>query len=292
MWGTLGYLAKLLYAQGVSFEAMVAFRASFGWMAVAVFLVAVRGVGNLRVGGRDLLFLFFMGLFGVAGFYLFYFYTVRESTIGTAAILLYSFPAMVMILARLFLKEYLTTTKVLALVLTAGGVFLVAGAYDPANLEVSPFVLATGLLAALTFGLYPIFGKPVTDRLSPSVILAYALGFGALVLVVASIPTLNTLVGLPPGYYALLFLMAVAHTTMGYALYTYGLRRLEAGQAAIIATMEAVVAGILGVTLLGEEMTFLKVLGGLLVLAGAVLAQIRLRKPRHRAPPAGAGRRR
>lgn len=97
MWGTLGFLAKLLYAQGVSFEALVAFRAVFGWLAVAGFFLATQGVRNLRVGRRDLVFLFFMGLFGVAGFYLFYFYTVRESAIGTAAILLYTFPAMVMV---------------------------------------------------------------------------------------------------------------------------------------------------------------------------------------------------
>ena len=292
MWGTLGYLAKLLYVQGVSFEALVAFRAVFGWFAIAGFLLATQGVSTLRVGRRDLLFLFFMGLFGVAGFYLFYFYTVQESTIGTAAILLYSFPAMVAILARIFLGESLTPPKILALVLVVGGIFLVAGAYDPVNLEVSPFVLATGLLAALCFGLYPIFGKPVTGRLDPSTILTYALGFGALVLFVTAIPTLDTLVGLPPGYYALLFSMALAHTALGYALYTFGIRRLEAGQAAMIATMEAVVAMVLGVVLLGEALTFLKILGGLLVLSGAVLAQIRLRKPRLRGYPAGAGRQR
>ena len=292
MWGTLGYLAKLLYVQGVSFEALVAFRAVFGWFAIAGFLLATQGVSTLRVGRRDLLFLFFMGLFGVAGFYLFYFYTVQESTIGTAAILLYSFPAMVAILARIFLGESLTPPKILALVLVVGGIFLVAGAYNPVNLEVSPFVLATGLLAALCFGLYPIFGKPVTGRLDPSTILTYALGFGALVLFVTAIPTLDTLVGLPPGYYALLFSMALAHTALGYALYTFGIRRLEAGQAAMIATMEAVVAMVLGVVLLGEALTFLKILGGLLVLSGAVLAQIRLRKPRLRGYPAGAGRQR
>lgn len=292
MWGTLGYLAKLLYAQGVSFEAMVAFRGVFGWLAVVGFLLATQGVGTLRVGRRDLLFLLFMGLFGVAGFYLFYFYTVQESTIGTAAILLYSFPAMVVILGRIFLGESLTPPKILALILTVGGILLVAGVYDPANLEVSPFVLATGLLAALCFGLYPVFGKPVTGRVDPLTILTYALGFGAALMMIFAVPTLGTLAGLPPGYYALLLLMAVAHTALGYALYTFGIRRLEAGQAAIIATLEAVVAGILGVTLLGEEMTFLKVLGGLLVLSGAMLAQVRLRKPLLRRYSAGAARRR
>jgi DME family drug/metabolite transporter len=147
-------------------------------------------------------------------------------------------------------------------------------------------------VAALTFGLYPVFGKPVTGRLGSSTILSYALAFGALILIAFAVPTLDTLAGLPPGYYALLLLMAVAHTALGYTLYTFGIRRLEAGQAAIIATLEAVVAGVLGVALLGEAMTPLKLLGGLLVLAGAVLAQVRLRKVRPPNGLAGAARQR
>jgi DME family drug/metabolite transporter len=40
MWGTLGFFAKILYAQGVSFESLVAVRASVGWLAVISFLLA------------------------------------------------------------------------------------------------------------------------------------------------------------------------------------------------------------------------------------------------------------
>jgi len=277
-WGTLGLFAKVLYAQGVSFESLVAVRASVGWVAVIVFVLATGGVRNLRVSGRDLALLAPLGLIGIGLFYLFYFYTVRESTVGTAAVLLYSSPAFVVVLARLFLAEALNAAKVFALCLTAGGIFLVAGAYDPANLEVTPTVLLTGLLSGLTYGLYSIFGRPVAGRLGPSVILSYALFFGSLLLVVSALPTLDTLVGLPMGSYALLFMLAVVHTTLAFALYTFGLGRLGAGRAAIIATVEPVVAGALGTVLLGELLTVPKVVGALLVISGASLAQVRLRK--------------
>jgi drug/metabolite transporter (DMT)-like permease len=75
----------------------------------------------------------------------------------------------------------------------------------------------------------------------------------------------------------------LVHTVLTYALYTFGLQRLEAGQAAILATVEPVVAVALGVVLLGEELTVLKVIGGVLVLCGAALSQVRFRKTR----PAG-----
>jgi drug/metabolite transporter, DME family len=280
IWATLGLFAKILYAEGVSFESLVAVRASVGWAAVMIFVLTTGRAKSLRVSRGDLAFLAPLGLVGIGLFYLLYFYTVRESTVGTAAVLLYSSPAFVVVLARLFLGEALNAVKVIALFLTAGGIFLVAGAYDPANLEVGPAVLLTGLLSGLTYGLYSIFGRPVAERLGPSVILSYALFFGALLLVVAALPTLDTLVGLPTGAYALLFMLAVVHTTLGFALYTFGLGRLGAGRAAIIATVEPVVAGTLGAALLGEEFTVPKAIGAGLVISGAILAQVRLRKAR------------
>src|SRR3712207_9489332 len=81
---------------------------------------------------------------------------------------LFRSPAFVVLLAWLFLKEGLGPAKLVSLGLTTGGVILVAGAYDPANLEVTPTVLATGLLAGLTYGLYSIFGRPVAGRLGPA----------------------------------------------------------------------------------------------------------------------------
>jgi DME family drug/metabolite transporter len=278
IWATLGLFAKILYAQGVSFESLVAVRASVGWVAVMTFVLATGRAKSLRVPRRDLAFLAPLGLVGIGTFYLLYFYTVRESTVGTAAILLYSSPAFVVVLARLFLQEEMNAAKMLALLLTAGGIFLVAGAYDPSNLEVTPTVLLTGLLSGLTYGLYSIFGRPVTGHLRPSIILSYALFFGSLLLVVAALPTLDTLADLPASSYALLLMLSVVHTTLGFALYTFGLGRLGAGRAAIVATAEPVVAVFLGTALLGESLTVPILLGASLVISGSALAQVKLRK--------------
>ncbi len=274
-WGTLGIFAKILYAQGVSFEALSAVRASVGWLAIFGFLLATRGTRALRVERRDLASLVPLGLVSIGAFYLLYFYTLRESTVGTSAILLYSAPAFVVVLAWLFFREPLNAAKVLGLLLTIGGIALVVGAYDPANLEVSPLILLTGLLSGLTYGLYAIFGRTVAGHLSAPVILSYALAFGAALLIIAAIPTAGTLVGLPASSYLILLMLSVVHTTLAFVLYTVGIRHLGAGRAAIFANIEPVVAGVLGITLLGEELTVLKALGAGLVISGAVLAQVR-----------------
>ena len=273
IWGTLGFFAKILYAEGVSFEALVATRACGGFAVMLGFMVLTGRVGRLGVGSRDLAFLVPLGMVSIGAFYLLFFYTVQEIPIGTATILLYSSPAFVVILARIFLREALSPERLAALLLTASGIVLVVGAYDLGALEVRPHFVLTGLGAGLSYGLYSVVGKPLTGRLPAEVIITYILGVGAVVLTLAALPTLHTLGGLSVGTYALLATTAVLHTTGAYAFYTFGLRRLEAGQAAIIATMEVVVAMVVGRVLLAEDLTAPKVFGALLVLAGAALAQ-------------------
>ena len=73
IWGTLGIFAKMLYAEGVSFEALVAFRATVGWMAVLAFLLITGGAQWLKVPGWDLAFLVPLGVIGIGAFYLLYF---------------------------------------------------------------------------------------------------------------------------------------------------------------------------------------------------------------------------
>ncbi len=67
--GYFRFFAKILYAQGVSFEALVAVRASVGWLAVIGFLLATQGARRLRVSRRDLSFLVPLGLVGIGAFY-------------------------------------------------------------------------------------------------------------------------------------------------------------------------------------------------------------------------------
>lgn len=280
IWGTLGLVARVVYDEGVSFEALVLTRAGGAFLVVLTFVLLSGRANSLKVRGVDLASLVPLGVVSIGCFYLLYFYTIQESEIGTAAILLYSSPAFVVILARVFLKESLSIIKVSALLLTALGIALVVGAYDPSSLDVRPFVVLTGLGAGLSYGLYSVIGKPLTERLPARVIICYMLGIGSVILFIAALPTLDTLVGLSFGAYAGLVASAVVLTALAYALYTTGLKRVEAGQAAIIATVEPVVAGFVGVIFLAEELTVLKVIGALLVVFGAALAQVRRRKAR------------
>jgi drug/metabolite transporter, DME family len=97
-------------------------------------------------------------------------------------------------------------SHLVALVSTFFRLFLVVGAYDLAGPEARLVALAAGLLSGLTYGLYSIFGKPLTRRLSTTTSLELRLGIGALLLFVAFVPTLGNLTGLSPSsHHELLF---------------------------------------------------------------------------------------
>ena len=60
-------------------------------------------------------------------------------------------------------------------------------------------------------------------------------------------------------------------TVAPYLLYTKGLEGVESGQAAILATVEPVVAALVGILVFREPVTVGKLLGIILILAAIVL---------------------
>ncbi|MGI8650670.1 MAG: hypothetical protein ACR2KW_09875, partial [Rubrobacter sp.] len=70
IWGTLGLVAKFLYAEGVAFEAIVVVRAAGAFLVILTFLVVTRRLGVLRVGARDLASLIPLGIVSIGCFYL------------------------------------------------------------------------------------------------------------------------------------------------------------------------------------------------------------------------------
>lgn len=266
MWGTIGLAARRLFAAGMTPVEAAAWRAVAAFaLLLAVTLVTNRGA--LRVASRDLPLFAVYGAISVAGYMVVYFAAIAATTVATAAVLLYTAPAWVVILARLFLGERLTPMKGAAVALACAGCALVVGAFGAAGMRLTPAGLIAGLGAGLTYALYSIFGKRALRGYTPLTTVVYALGFGALFLLVSAR-------GLPPvpagGVTPLLYLIA-GPTTAAYLLYITALRWVEAGRASIIATIEPLVAATGGSLILHEPFGAAQWLGTALVLAGVVL---------------------
>jgi drug/metabolite transporter (DMT)-like permease len=208
------------------------------------------------------------GAVSVAGFMTVYFAAIALTTVATAAILLYTAPVWVVLLARLAFREPLTRSKAAAVALVFAGCVLVAGA-GTAAVRLSPAGLLAGLGAGLTYALYSIFGKVALRRYSPLTTVIYALGFGALFLLIAS----RGLVPVSPAVAPTLVYVVVVPTAAAYLLFIAGLQRVEAGRAAVVATIEPVVAALTGSLVLHEPFELTQWIGAALVLGGVLLVQ-------------------
>lgn len=276
LWGTLGVAVRSLLASGLSPLQAAVWRAGGAFAVLLIYCLLVNRPA-LRVRRGDLPLLAAYGAVSVAGFMTVYFTAIELTTVATAAVLLYTAPAWVVILARALYGEAMTPMKGAAVALTFAGCALVVGAFGAGAVRLTPSGLMAGLGAGLTYALYSIFGKAALRRHSPLTTVVYTLGFGAIFLVAAS-------GGLPPVRVATLPVIAyviAAPTCAAYLLYIAGLRQIEAGRASVVATLEPVVAALGGTLLLHEPMAAAQWAGAALVMGGVVLVQSEsmLRRP-------------
>jgi DME family drug/metabolite transporter len=248
-------------------------RAAIGWAAFAVHSLSIR---RTRIDLADLPVVTLFGLVGVSVFYLSYQWAVRSGGAALASVLLYTAPAWVALLSRLVLKERMGMMKLLAVGLTLAGVALVSlapGSDQGSELvsgqgAASTTAILCGLTSGFTYALYFIFGKLYLHRYSTPTLFLYAMPVGAAGLL--PFVTFHRPTGL--GMAAVLVLAGCC-TYLAYSVYYSGLRRIEATRAAVVATLEPVLAACIAFAWWGERFTTLGYLGSVLILA-AVAATI------------------
>jgi drug/metabolite transporter, DME family len=282
LWGTLGiFFHFLIGVHGLDPLQVGFFRAALGAAILAVAL-ALRRPSLLRVQVRDLPFFAVFGLLGVAVLFVVYAEAVRLTTVATAAILLYTAPAWVTIIAWPAFGERLTRGKLVALVLALVGCALVSGAYNLVALEFSAAGTLCGLASGLAYGIYTLFSKHAVRRYSPWTAMLYALGSGALFLLpLQPLPRLVAAVRQPVTAIWLLGL-ALGPTVGAYLLLGTSLQRLPASVVSIVASSEPVIAALLAWGILGQALTLPQVLGGAAVVASVLI--LRISTPQHAAP--------
>lgn len=271
-WGTLGAISTVLFQEGLPPLTVANFRVLLTTLIIGTYLLVFRRQ-DLVLKGSNLFLLAGAGLISVCLFNLAYINAINMTTIVTAVILLYTAPVFVTIFSRLLFNEPITLQKSLALILTLAGCSLVVEAYDITNLKLNATGLLVGLGAGLTYGLYSIFGKKALNDLSPWTTVFYSFAFGALFISLWGQPWNHIAIFQQPKIAGFLFLLAILPTVLAYALYTTGLKHIETSKAAIVATVEPVVAVILAAVLFKESLNLWQMIGILLVISSVVLIQ-------------------
>jgi len=278
LWGIIGLFIEALSSAGFSALQIVMLRVvSASVMLVAYLMIANRSL--LRIEFRDSLSFIGTGIFSIVFFNWCYFTAIEEVSLSIAVILLYTGPVFVALLSWVFLKEPMTVKKISALLLTLIGCALVIRLIPIGDQRISLFGFLVGLGSGFGYALYSIFGKHALKKYHPLTVITYTFVFASVVLIpftgfsIESDRLQSTYV------WANIIGLGFFPTALAYLLYTRGLSMIESSRASIIATIEPVVAMLLGVLIFNDILTGYQLLGIVFVLAAVVLIQRKGRIP-------------
>jgi len=270
LWGTMGIFGKLAFVYGINPVILTALRIFISSVTMLILIVLLKR-NLLKIERKDLPQLLIFGLLAVALQRIAYFYTVDLTTATIAAVFFYTYPIFVTIYAVLFLKEEITLSIVLAIVLTFSGVALVAKAYETSWLSTNPLGLAFGMLTSILFALYFLMTKKLRNSYTNWTLLLYGDGLGAIALSPALCLSFSEIVSYPQQLWLLVFVMALFPSLTAYLLFSYALKYVESSKGSILSVTEPLAAAIFSSTILGEQFEPLQIVGVSLALTGIVL---------------------
>ena len=270
-WGSMGIFVRKLETFGFSAVQIVSIRLTLAALFFAVLLL-VRDRSGFRIALRDLPLFLGLGFGSILFFTVCYFTAITLMTLSAAAILLYTSPIWILLMSVLFFREKLNGTKIAALAAAFSGCVLVSGVSG----EGIPLTgLLAGLGAGFGYGLYSILGTVALRRYSPFTVTTYTFLFAAAGSWLICDPAdLTSKISAAPDPGSLLLfcgLTALVTAVIPFLSYTVGLRTVEAGRAGILATVEPLVATLIGMLVFSEPLTLLSGLGILLILSAVVL---------------------
>ena len=272
LWATLGLFYHRLEAHGLPRLTIAFFRAAVA--ALILFPVLKwRQPSWLRLKRRDWLLFVALGLLGVAAFFVVYIYAIALTGMGVAAVLMYTAPAWVTLISATFFRERLSGLKAGALLLACAGCALVGRVYDLNRVRLNLLGILAGLGAGLTYGLYTIFSKVAQCRYTSWGTLAYALGIGSLFMLPLQPLDMVARALTVPIILFWLLMLGLIPTLVGGVAFNAALRRIPASDASIVATLEPVIAALLGWTFLGEQLEAPQLLGAGLILTAVMILQ-------------------
>ena len=277
-WGSMGIFVRRLTEYGFSSIQIVSVRVTLAALIFCIILF-FKDKSGFKIAVKDLPLFLGLGVGSVLFFAYCYFASIRIMSLSTAAILLYTSPIWIMLMSFFFFKERLTAIKILALIQAFLGCVLVSGISGEG---ITFGGLMLGLGSGIGYGLYSILGTVALKRYSPFTVTTYAFVFAAVGSwfickpgdMLSKFTTARSL-----GFLMFFCLLtALITAVIPFLAYTLGLNRMEASKAGILATVEPVVATLIGIVCFSEKLTFLSALGIILILCAIILLNIKFAK--------------
>jgi len=223
---------------------------------------------------------FWAALTGVTLFNTFVYIGAHYTTaINLALIGTTSSPIIAIILARIFLKERLSSLKITGMLFCIAGIIFLLCKGDFTNLLSLRFSTGDGwvLLAAFTFAVYNTLAKKKPVSISPVNFLFVVFTFGTILLLpfyiweLANNQTVNWNINL----ILIILYLGLGTSVIAFLCWNIAIQKLGAGRTAMFGNLIPIFSSLEAVLLLNEQFTVIHVISMIVVITGLVLANLR-----------------
>ena len=278
LWGTIGFFVKNLYGFNFTPMEVVTLRVWSSAMILVLYLLLTAPKQLALHKLIDIKYFVGTGIFSIIFFNYCLFTAIEISSIPVATALLYTGPMFVTIFSFFLFKESLTRVKILSLFITLFGTSLVVGLipFDKNAFKVGAIIFGIG--SGIGYALYSIFSKYALVKYSSLSITTFTFLTAAIALIPFFPYREKAGLLMDPMVLMYAFGLGLLPTAVAYLVHTYGLNQTESSKAAILTTIEPVVATLIGITIFTEPFSIFQMIGMLCIIGAVIIVQLYSKK--------------
>jgi drug/metabolite transporter (DMT)-like permease len=286
-WVTDALLVLMAVIWGINFSVLkygttlvspLAFNGMRVPIAAVTQLAVARGMGLPRPAPADVRRLLLLGMLGNGLYQICFILGVAVSRVATAALVVAATPAFIAIIGWLRRSERLAGRSWVGIACQVLGVAVVVTGSASGGGGGSDSLTGAALLlvGALSWAMYSVLLKGLSDRVSPLQIGGYTMVGGASVLLVVASPALLTTrwAEVPPSLWPALLYSAIIAMVFAYLFWYRGLRVLGPTRTAVYANVQPLIAMLVAWLALREVPTPWQVLGATMIVGGLLLTRL------------------
>lgn len=253
----------------------IVFLRTFIGSILLVFIFKIsKGKFRIKENKKDALFITLSGM-AMGASWMFLYEAYQRIGVSFASLLYYCGPVIVMVLSPLLFKEKLTWNKLLGFAVVLAGVFLING--KAATNAGNAWGLFCGAMSAVMYSLMVILNKQSKQIAGME---------NAVLQLFVSFLTVGVFVGIkqafvmhvPSNAWAWILILGIVNTGIGCYLYFSPLSKLPVQTVAVCGYLEPLSAVIFASILLGEQMTFIQIIGTVCIISGAMMGELLIKQ--------------
>lgn len=238
-------------------------------------LIPLGKVKPKKVDKKDLLQILLLGLLNIPLNQFLFFISLKHTSAPNIALAYALTPAFVLLISIFFLKEKATLLKIIGVIIAFAGttMILFEKGFDFSSDNFLGINL--GLLASFSWALYTILGKKFVNKYGAvyTNLLAMVSGFIFFIPVFFAVKAPYNYNDFTLTQWSLAIYLGVVTSGIAYILWYYALKKIEASKVAVFNNLQPVLTTILAIIFLGQTLTPLFVIGGLITLFGVYITQ-------------------